>query len=103
MEKDVMKSIQVNELAKKIRQCQHINIIDVREEIEVAAGKIPEAKHIPLGELADSLEKLDKNEHYYLICHSGGRSSTACDFLTEQGYDVINITGGMMAWQGEKE
>lgn len=49
MEKDVMKSIQVNELAKKIRQCQHINIIDVREEIEVAAGKIPEAKHIPLG------------------------------------------------------
>ncbi|MFD1388582.1 rhodanese-like domain-containing protein [Oceanobacillus oncorhynchi subsp. oncorhynchi] len=69
-----MKSIQVNELAKKIRQCQHINIIDVREEIEVAAGKIPEAKHIPLGELADSLEKLDKNEHYYLICHSGGRT-----------------------------
>jgi len=98
-----MKSISAVELQEKIKNGEKVYIIDVREDAEVAEGKIPQAKHIPLGDIPQSLEKLDKNIHYYMVCRSGGRSSTACEFLNSQGYDVTNVTGGMLAWQGEIE
>ncbi|MTT32054.1 rhodanese-like domain-containing protein [Terrilactibacillus sp. BCM23-1] len=98
-----MKSITTVELQEKIINGEKVNIIDVREDAEVAEGKIPGAKHIPLGVVPNSLEKLYKNEHYYMVCRSGGRSTAACEFLINQGYDVTNMTGGMLAWKGEKE
>lgn len=98
-----MKSISAVELQEKIKNGEKVHIIDVREDVEVAEGKIPEAKHIPLGDILNSLEKLDKNKDYYMVCRSGGRSSSACEFLINQGYNVTNMTGGMLAWQGEIE
>ncbi|MFB1050168.1 rhodanese-like domain-containing protein [Paraliobacillus sp. JSM ZJ581] len=96
-----MKEISADALAEKLQQKENVNIIDVREDFEVAEGKIPEAKHIPLGEIETRVNELDKNEHYYLICRSGGRSGNACSFLQSQGYDVTNVTGGMLAWTEE--
>ncbi|RKQ34017.1 rhodanese-like domain-containing protein [Oceanobacillus halophilus] len=96
-----MKTIQPDQLLEKIKKGENVNIIDVREDLEVAAGKIPEANHIPLGDIPHSLDKLDKNKHYYMVCHSGGRSSSACEYLVNQGYDVTNMIGGMLAWPGE--
>lgn len=98
-----MKSISAVELQEKLKNGENLHIIDVREDAEVAEGKIPEAEHIPLGDIPHSLDKLDKNKHYYMVCRSGGRSSNACEFLMNQGYDVTNMTGGMLAWQGEVE
>jgi len=37
------------------------------------------------------------------VCRSGGRSSVACEFLAAMGYNVINMPGGMTAWQGDIE
>ncbi len=34
----------------------------------------------------------------YVICHAGGRSAHACEFLGAQGRDVVNVAGGMLAW-----
>jgi rhodanese-related sulfurtransferase len=98
-----VKNITAKELNQKIKNREEVNVIDVREDFEVATGKIPGAKHISLGDIPNSLEKLDKNEHYYVVCAAGGRSSSACEFLKENGYDVTNMTGGMTAWQGEIE
>src|SRR5699024_89787 len=98
-----MKSISAEELQEKLENGEKVNIIDVREDEEVATGKIPEAKHISLGDIPHSLEKLDKNGHYYMVCRSGGRSSAACEFLIDQGYNVTNMTGGMLAWQGKTD
>lgn len=75
-------------------------ILDVRESDEFAAGHIPEAKNLPLSELAEGYQELGKSTAYYVICHSGGRSARACEFLSAQGFDVTNILGGMMAWKG---
>ncbi|MFC5464829.1 rhodanese-like domain-containing protein [Lederbergia graminis] len=98
-----MKKISALELQNKLENGESIHIIDVREDDEVAAGKIPGAAHIRLGDLPYSLEKLDKNKHYYMVCRSGGRSGRACEFLMDNGYDVTNMTGGMLAWEGEIE
>ncbi len=78
-------------------------MIDVREDDEVAQGKIPGAKHIPLGEIPERLDEMDKNNHYYMVCRSGGRSSKASKFLQHEGYDVTNVDGGMQAWDGDVE
>lgn len=98
-----MKTISAVELQEKLENGEGLHIIDVREDEEVAEGKIPQAKHIALGEVPDTLDAFDKNEHYYIVCRSGGRSGKACEFLIENGYNVTNMTGGMLAWEGDVE
>ncbi|MEH7441524.1 rhodanese-like domain-containing protein [Bacillus sp. JJ1122] len=75
-------------------------VVDVREVSEVAEGIIPGAIHIPLGLLEFRMNELDKNKTYVIVCRSGGRSSRATQFLEYQGFNVINMQGGMMSWQG---
>jgi rhodanese-related sulfurtransferase len=98
-----MKEITAKELAEKLKNGEKLNMIDVRENEEVAQGKVPGASHIPLGELPERLDALDKEKQYYMICRSGGRSGKACDFLSEKGYDVTNMAGGMLDWEGKTE
>lgn len=97
----MMKEITTEELLEKINAGETLHLIDVREDDEVAEGMIPGAKHIALGEVATRLEELDKSKSYIMICRSGGRSGNACNFLAEQGYDVTNMVGGMLAWEGD--
>lgn len=58
---------------------------------------------MPLSELAQSYTQLDKEQPYFVICHSGARSANASEFLGSQGYNVTNVMGGMSAWRGEIE
>ena len=74
---------------------------DVREIHEYAAGHIPSAENFPLSTLGADFSKLDKDQKYYVICQAGGRSAKAYDFLDVQGFDVINVEGGMNNWPGE--
>lgn len=53
--------------------------------------------------IPDRLHRLDKNEHYYLICRSGARSAQAGQFLAAKGFNVTNVLGGMLDWEGETE
>ncbi|MFC2948151.1 rhodanese-like domain-containing protein [Virgibacillus sediminis] len=98
-----MKEITAEQLAEKIKSGEKVNVVDVREDEEVAQGKIPGAKHIPLGEVPNRLDELDKDKHYYMVCRSGGRSGNATQFLSEKGYDVTNMAGGMLDWKNEVE
>ncbi|WP_284140554.1 MULTISPECIES: rhodanese-like domain-containing protein [unclassified Virgibacillus] len=98
-----MKSISAEELAAKLKAGEKLSIIDVREDEEVAQGKIPGARHIPLGQIPDRLNEIEKDQHHYMVCRSGGRSSNACAFLLQHGYDVTNMNGGMLAWEDEVE
>ncbi|MGJ9456892.1 rhodanese-like domain-containing protein [Oceanobacillus sp. CF4.6] len=90
-------------IRKKITNGENVNIIDVREDEEIATGKIPSARHIPLGQIPEKHPELNKEQHYYMVCRSGERSNNACAFLEEEGYDVTNMAGGMMSWEGETE
>ncbi|MGG4491513.1 rhodanese-like domain-containing protein [Metabacillus idriensis] len=80
-----------------------LNVIDVRETDEVASGKIPGAVNIPLGLLEFRMHELDKSKEYTMVCRSGGRSGLAAQFLEGQGFKVINMTGGMLDWDGKTE
>ena len=80
---------------------EKLTILDVREIHEYAAGHIPSAENFPLSTLGSDFSKLDKDQKYYVICQAGGRSAKAYDFLDAQGFDVINVEGGMNNWSGE--
>ncbi|HZH60353.1 MAG TPA: rhodanese-like domain-containing protein [Metabacillus sp.] len=96
-----MKQFTAKEVEKMLTQGQHLNIIDVREVEELEAGKIPGVIHIPLGLIEFRMNKLDKTKEYIMVCRSGGRSGRACQFLESHGFNVINMTGGMLDWEGE--
>lgn len=98
-----MKKIRPNEVEALINERALINIIDVREASEVQAGKLPNAMHIPLGLMEFKMQDLDKSKEYILVCRSGGRSSKAAMLLEGHGFNVINMTGGMLEWNGPTE
>ncbi|KAA0546615.1 rhodanese-like domain-containing protein [Bacillus sp. BGMRC 2118] len=98
-----MKEISVKELETLLDEGKNLNLIDVREVDEVAAEKIPGVVNIPLGLLEFRMHELDKSKEYIMICRSGGRSGRATQFLESQGYNVINMSGGMLAWEGKVE
>ncbi|GAA0465145.1 rhodanese-like domain-containing protein [Alkalibacillus silvisoli] len=90
------------ELEKDLEGESQYSIIDVREDEEVATGMIPGAKHIALQSIPDQLDQLPKDKEYVMVCRSGRRSHNACLFLNEQGYNTLNLKGGMLDWTGEK-
>jgi rhodanese-related sulfurtransferase len=72
-------------------------LVDVREPDEVAAGTLPGALNIPLGDLQARLGELDQARPVVLLCRSGGRSTMAAEMLTGAGFDdVVNLAGGML-------
>ncbi|AZV43338.1 hypothetical protein BAOM_2729 [Peribacillus asahii] len=77
-------------------------ILDVREEAEYAFGHIEGSKSIPMGELEDRLDELDKDQEIYVICRTGTRSDLAAQKLTEKGFTkVYNVLPGMGSWNGD--
>ena len=81
----------------QLYQKESLSVLDVREVEEFEALHLEGARNFPLSQLADTYEQLDKTHPYYVICKSGIRSARACQFLAEQGYEVINVQGGMDA------
>lgn len=96
-----MNEISTKEVQQALEQGQAIKLIDVREVDEVESGHIPGMIHIPLGLLEFRMHELNKNESYVIVCRSGGRSGRATQFLESQGFNVSNMVGGMLAWDGE--
>ena len=82
----------------------NVNVIDVREVLEYKiGGHIPGAKNLPLSKIQKRHTELSKDENYYIVCQSGGRSAQATEFLSQSGYNVTNVQGGMGIWSGKKE
>ena len=91
-----MAEITVPDAQKRYTQDQ---ILDVREDFEVAEGMIPSALHIPMGQLGSRLGDLDKDRPIIVVCRSGNRSAAVADALNQAGYTADTMAGGMTAWQ----
>ena len=91
--------LQPAEVASKIESGEKINIVDVREPVELQISSIPGAVNIPVGELAQRLDELDPDQEYVLVCRTGVRSARALGILREAGYaKSYNLQGGINAW-----
>jgi rhodanese-related sulfurtransferase len=78
-------------------------LLDVREEDEYAQGHVPGAVNIPLSLLHNRIKELKKDKNVLAICLSGGRAKVAAKILSEQGFSVKIMVGGMRSWKGAIE
>ncbi|MCH8561869.1 rhodanese-like domain-containing protein [Nesterenkonia sp. YGD6] len=83
------------------KRMETAQIVDVREDEEVSAGMIPGALHIPLGQLQTRLPELDSARPTITVCRSGRRSLTAAQTLSDAGFTVESMEGGMNLWAKE--
>ncbi|AOZ92122.1 rhodanese-like domain-containing protein [Paenibacillus crassostreae] len=100
MSKPSFQEWDVEEVQSKIDEGVKLDIIDVREDDEWESGHIPQAKHIALGTLQERHTELDSDQLTIVVCRSGARSARACEYLTQLGYQVVNMSGGMLEWEG---
>ena len=78
-------------------------LVDVREQNEYDEEHIPGATLVPLSEFMRRYEgdlPEDKDREVIVHCRSGARSAQAVTFLLENGYNALNVEGGILAWKG---
>ena len=73
--------------------------LDVREPDEYAAGHLPDAVHVPLGQLAGREHQLPPGRPVVAYCGHGERAATAVSLLERSGHEaLLNLDGGFGAW-----
>ncbi len=84
-------NIQWHELADELAKGKVL--LDVRNPAELIKGKFKNSQNIPLDELRERLNELDKKIQYIVSCQSGLRSYNAERILKQEGYQVKNLDG----------
>ena len=87
--------ISVEEL-KKLNP-ESYQIIDIRSEVEIAYGTMPNAINLKPDEIADS-GKTDRSKKLIICCSRGQFSQEVADTLCEQGFEAYNLEGGYVSW-----
>lgn len=94
------RNVTVAEAQRQVAADPGLAVLDVREPHEFAAGHIPGARNLPLGQLDTWAPTLDATKPYVVVCHSGARSARASEQLAARQFKgITNMTGGMSDWQ----
>ena len=89
--------------AVELMNDEDLIILDVREKKERKAGYIDGDTHIPLANVKNKLDTLDKDKTVLVYCRSGSRSSHIAGLLTRNEFEnVYNLKGGIQAWKKAK-
>ncbi len=83
----------------KEAQDQGAMLIDVRESSEYRSGHAPGARHISVQVIERRLGEIPKERQIVVMCQSGMRSQRAAEILSRNGYQVLNVSGGIIGWQ----
>lgn len=98
-----MDEITATELKERLDRGDNIQIIDVREDNEVAVARLPNSVHIPLAQVLTRMDEIDPNRETVVHCKMGGRSARAIDALQRSGFQgkLMNLKGGIIGWSNE--
>ena len=89
------------EFVERRSRGESLTLLDVREEWERGVASVPDVVHIPMGEVADRLGELDRGREVVVLCRSGRRSLQVANFLQQNGFQAVNLAGGILAWSRE--
>ena len=97
-------AITVDQLREMIVSDSNLVLLDVRNPYELedkSLGHIDGVLDIPVQELEKRLSELDefKDKDIAVICRSGRRSGTATDLLVKNGFNAVNVLGGMVQYR----
>ncbi len=96
--------ISVEQLHQRMSEStEGLQLIDVREEEEIAIAYLEGFKHLPLSAFAEWSDQIpscfDPDAETLVLCHHGSRSAQMCQWLMRQGFtNVKNIAGGIDAY-----
>ena len=80
-------------------------ILDVRTAEEFKTSRIPNSNNIDFYDAQNfmlEIQKLDKNQNYYVYCRTGVRSANSCKLMKELGFkNTFNLVGGIIEWKGK--
>lgn len=79
---------------EKLQSDGSITLLDTRTKGEYAHSHAQGFINIPVDELRERIDELDKSKPVYVMCQSGLRSYIACRILSQEGYDCYNFSGG---------
>lgn len=97
-----LREITVHDLKARYEKDEPFVLLDVREPSEIEVAKLPGSLVIPLGELLERLDELDKTAEIIVHCKAGGRSAKALGILNEAGFtNACHVQGGINAWSME--
>ncbi|MCI4673895.1 MBL fold metallo-hydrolase [Candidatus Mycolicibacterium alkanivorans] len=97
---EVASRLTSNALGERMADVPELQIVDVRNPGEAAAGMIAGAVNIPIGQLPDRIDELDRRRPTVVYCAGGYRSSIAASLLRRRGFaDVSDVLGGYGAWE----
>lgn len=94
-----VRQISVREAYELLQADEPPVIVDVRQPIETRAGTAPGAVLIPLTEFGRRYQELPRDRPILTICRSSHRSPIAARRLAKAGYKVLDVKGGMLAWE----
>jgi rhodanese-related sulfurtransferase len=88
-----------HELApERVSELKDAQLVDVRTAEEYQASHLGSARNIPLEQLQESADQLDRGHAVVFYCRSGDRSRMAVDAFRASGWDAYAIDGGLVAW-----
>lgn len=94
-----MSTVSAQALRRALQGGQRVAIVDVREPHEVAQGRIPGARNVPLGALSQSAHALPRDVPLVAYCRSGARSAQAVALLQRMGFrNASSLEGGFEKW-----
>lgn len=99
--KQQIRETTVHDVKKRLDAGEKLLLVDVREESEVARGRIPGALHLGKGVIERDIEKTipDTNAEIILYCGGGFRSALAAENLQRMGYkNAVSMDGGWRVW-----
>ena len=89
--------VEVLELKKMLKN-KEVVLVDVREPYEIEICNVKGSLFIPMNEIPQNIEQLDKETRYAVMCHSGVRSFHVANYLNSLGYMALNVVGGIEKW-----
>jgi len=98
MNANAIPEISASEFIKRREQGLPMTLLDVREDWELAIASVPNVVHIPMAAVPARAKELDAGKEIVVLCRSGRRSLEIAKFLQLNGFQALNLSGGILAW-----
>ncbi|NYT65457.1 rhodanese-like domain-containing protein [Alcaligenaceae bacterium] len=92
------KTVDVQEAVRLVNHSQGV-FLDIRSPEHFKAGTIPQARNIPVADIATKMSSLPKDKPIIIVCDQGNAATGVATTLRKEGYtEAVVLEGGLRAW-----
>jgi rhodanese-related sulfurtransferase len=87
--------------ARRRQASGELEIVDIREQYEWDAGRVPGTRHIEIDRVASNAPTIDRARPVAFLCRGGVRAAMVAQAYRAIGFDAYNVAGGLTAWHDQ--